>query len=254
MGSERLNQSIAGAWTWMLNPFETPKTRSSMNICSANRVVGALVVVLALLLPLPTAAQTILAVSPDSFALQAPVGTNVASQSVSVLNDGTAALKWSLVPPLASWLSVSPTSGVQADVLTLTFRTSGLGAGVYQTAFDVVENNSGVRARVSVQVTMVGSGPSRVPSPGGTLYVTCPANMTVPSSNGSAVAVTYSATTEGGVAPVTVSDNPASGSLFPVGTTTVHVNARSSDGQSSWCSFTVTVTSTRDLDRRPRST
>ena len=64
-----------------------------MNICSANRVVGALVAVLALLLPLPTAAQTILAVSPNSFALQAPVGTNVASQSVSVLNDGTGALK-----------------------------------------------------------------------------------------------------------------------------------------------------------------
>ena len=82
-------------------------------------------------------------------------------------------------------------------------------------------------------------------STGAKLYVTCPANKTVQSSNGSAVAVTYSATTEGGVAPVTVSGTPASGSLFPVGTTTVHVNARSSDGQSSWCSFTVTVTSTR---------
>ena len=79
-------------------------------------------------------------------------------------------------------------------------------------------------------------------STGGKLYVTCPANRTVQSSNGSAVAVTYSATTEGGVAPVTVSDNPTSGSLFPVGTTTVQVNARSSDGQSSWCSFTATVT------------
>ena len=66
----------------------------------------------------------------------------------------------------------------------------------------------------------------------GKLYVTCPANKTVQSSNGSAVAVSYSATTEGGVAPVTVSGTPASGSLFPVGTTTVHVNARSSDGQS----------------------
>ena len=32
----------------------------------------------------------------------------------------------------------------------------------------------------------------------------------------------------------TVSGTPASGSMFPVGTTTVQVNARSSDGQSSW--------------------
>ena len=89
---------------------------------------------------------------------------------------------------------------------------------------------------------LYGDGHLRVSIAGAKLYVTCPANKTVQSSNGSAVAVTYSATTEGGVAPVTVSGTPASGSLFPVGTTTVHVNARSSDGQSSWCSFTVTVT------------
>ena len=49
----------------------------------------------------------------------------------------------------------------------------------------------------------------------GKLYVTCPANKTVQSSNGSAVAVTYSATTEGGVAPVTVSGDPGVGQPVP---------------------------------------
>jgi hypothetical protein len=34
------------------------------------------------------------------------------------------------------------------------------------------------------------------------LTVTCPANKTIASSNGSAVAVTYSVTTSGGVAPI----------------------------------------------------
>ena len=122
------------------------------------------------------------------------------------------------------------------------------GGGV--SASFTVRTEDSSAATVSVHVT-IGAGtsaPSPQPSPppppstGGTLYVTCPANKTVASSTGSAVAVTYSATTEGGVAPVTVSGTPASGSLFPVGTTKVNVNARSSDGQSSWCSFTVTVT------------
>ena len=47
------------------------------------------------------------------------------------------------------------------------------------------------------------------PSP--TLTVSCPANMSVPSSNGSPVAVTYSATASGGLAPVTVSLSPRVG-------------------------------------------
>jgi parallel beta-helix repeat protein len=54
--------------------------------------------------------------------------------------------------------------------------------------------------------------------------------------------VSYSATTAGGIAPVAVSGSPASGSAFPVGTTSVTVTASSSDGQTASCSFTVTVT------------
>jgi parallel beta-helix repeat protein len=79
-------------------------------------------------------------------------------------------------------------------------------------------------------------------APPGQLTVTCPANKSVTSSNGSPVVVNYSVNTSGGVAPVTVSGSPASGSSFPVGTTPVQVTARSSDGQTATCGFSVTVT------------
>ena len=278
----------------------------------------------ALLVPGVADAQQVLSVSPNPstpISVTATVGTNAASQTVGVSNSGRGALKWTVVQPGASWLSVSPTSGVNNGTLTLAFSTSGLAVSAtpYQTTFTI--NSNGGTATVTVRVTIVAAAPPplvakcpanitvaspdgnavvvtyTIPTPsggtspyttsglppsgssfpvttttvqvtardssqpqqtatcsftvtvtaspptGGTLYVTCPANKSVTSSTGSAVAVTYSATTEGGVAPVTVEYFPASGSLFPVGTTRVDVNARSSDGQSSWCSFTVTVTS-----------
>ncbi len=74
------------------------------------------------------------------------------------------------------------------------------------------------------------------------LTVSCPSNATVASSSGSPVPVTYTPTTSGGVAPVTVNASPSSGSQFAVGTTNVQVNAKSSDGQTAGCGFTVTVT------------
>jgi hypothetical protein len=66
--------------------------------------------------------------------------------------------------------------------------------------------------------------------------LTCPANMTVPSASGCGANVSFSATASGLCGPITY--NPASGSFFPVGTTTVNVTTAS--GAS--CSFTVTVT------------
>ena len=193
----------------------------------------------ALLVPLSARAQAVLSVSPTSVSVQANAGTNVASQTVRVSNAGRGALKWSVVAPTAGWLSVSPTQGVNSGSITLTFRTSALAAGPYQTSFRV-ESTTGSAITVGVQATLTAS--SSAPPPPGQLTVTCPANISVASSNGSPVVVTYSASTSGGVAPMTVTGTPASGSSFPVGTTPVQVTARSSDGQTASCGFSVTVT------------
>jgi len=53
------------------------------------------------------------------------------------------------------------------------------------------------------------------------------------------------------VTDVVPTGNPASGSAFPVGTTSVTVKAQSSDGQTSYCSFSVTVASTTPTATAP---
>ena len=153
-----------------------------------------------LLLPVSADAQQF-SVSPTSVSVQANAGSNPPSQTVRVKQRGKSTA-WSVVPANASWLSVSPTSGVNDGTLTLTFTTSALAAGQYQTSFRV-QSATGSAVTVNVQASVVAAAaPSATPaatptSTGATLYVTCPANKTVQSSNGSAVAVTYSATTDG---------------------------------------------------------
>jgi lysophospholipase L1-like esterase len=82
------------------------------------------------------------------------------------------------------------------------------------------------------------------PSPVGALVVACPANVTVSGASGTGQAVTYpSPTTTGGTPPVTTTCAPASGSAFPVGTTTVSCTARDAILRPAVCSFTVTLVS-----------
>ncbi len=74
--------------------------------------------------------------------------------------------------------------------------------------------------------------------------ITCPANITLPAQlGGCSVDVVYSVTaTDNCTGPVTITATRASGSSFPVGTTTVIVTATDACGNQSTCSFTVTVT------------
>jgi lysophospholipase L1-like esterase len=66
-------------------------------------------------------------------------------------------------------------------------------------------------------------------------------NQTSASANGAPVAVTFSASASGGVAPVQVSCTRPSGSLFPVGTTSVQCTATDASATTRSCSFSVTV-------------
>ena len=193
----------------------------------------------AILLPGSAAAQQQpLSVSPTSVSVQATVGTNAPSQTVQVKKRGkpTAQVSWSVVQPTASWVSVSPTGGVNDGTLTLTFTTSALAVGQYQTSFSVQSTGSSIT--VNVQATIVSSAPSP-------LVANCPANKTVASPDGNPVPVTYTIPTpSGGTPPYTTSGSPPSGSNFPVGPTTVQVTAQDSSQppQTATCSFTVTVT------------
>jgi lysophospholipase L1-like esterase len=75
------------------------------------------------------------------------------------------------------------------------------------------------------------------------LTITCPADVTTVSFTGAAVSVTFPApTTTGGVSPVQVICNRASGSAFPVGATPVQCTATDAAATTRACTFTVTVT------------
>ncbi|HKO45485.1 MAG TPA: PxKF domain-containing protein [Pyrinomonadaceae bacterium] len=76
--------------------------------------------------------------------------------------------------------------------------------------------------------------------------ITCPADVVVNlpmNSNATSMVVNYPAVTatDSCSASVTVNSTPASGSVFPVGTTTVNATADDGAGHVSNCSFTVTV-------------
>ena len=76
--------------------------------------------------------------------------------------------------------------------------------------------------------------------------ITCPANVVVSlpmNSTATSMVVNYPAVTatDSCSSSVTVNSTPASGSVFPVGTTTVHASADDGNGHTSTCSFTVTV-------------
>ena len=79
--------------------------------------------------------------------------------------------------------------------------------------------------------------------------LTLPPNLTATTTNASGTAVTYSASASDIVdGSVAVTCSPASGSLFPVGTTTVNCSATDSSNNSASGSFSVTVTQQPDGD------
>jgi lysophospholipase L1-like esterase len=89
-------------------------------------------------------------------------------------------------------------------------------------------------------------GNSTTPSPPSPpvdpLRVTCPAPVTLTSSNGQPLPVRYGLpTTSGGTPPIQVTCTPASDSTFNIGATTVTCTATDSKSITSSCTFAITV-------------
>ena len=74
--------------------------------------------------------------------------------------------------------------------------------------------------------------------------IACPPDIVVVAAPGqSSAVVNFTVTGSDNVSAVTISSQPASGSAFPLGTTTVTATATDAAGNSSTCNFTVTVKS-----------
>jgi hypothetical protein len=94
-------------------------------------------------------------------------------------------------------------------------------------------DGAGRTASASQTITVIDNTP---PS------VACPANITVNAPSGScSAAVSFTVTASDNCSVPTVVSSPASGSVFPLGTTTVVATATDTAGNSQSCSFTVTV-------------
>jgi len=82
------------------------------------------------------------------------------------------------------------------------------------------------------------------PPPFAPFVILCPSNITVTATGPGGTVVTYLVTTLFGdcpFGPFTVTCTPPSGSLFPIGTTTVNCVGSNGCGEHPTCSFTVTV-------------
>src|SRR5581483_6535095 len=76
--------------------------------------------------------------------------------------------------------------------------------------------------------------------------ITCPANLTVSAAAGVCSSnVTFSVTATDNCAVTNLVSNPASGFAFPVGVTTVTNTVTDASGNTSRCTFTVTVLDTQ---------
>jgi hypothetical protein len=106
------------------------------------------------------------------------------------------------------------------------------------TTVDCTAQNTGGSATCSFTVTV---NDTQAPT------ISCPANISVGNAPGTCSAtVSFTVGASDNCPGVTVVANPASGSSFPVGTTTVNATATDASGNTAMCSFTVTVTDTQN--------
>jgi uncharacterized repeat protein (TIGR01451 family) len=135
---------------------------------------------------------------------------------------------------VVSWVEPTATDNC-GGVLPVFSRTKAPGStfplGTTSVTY-VFKDASGNQASCSFNVTVIDTTPP---------VIACPANITTKTSvQGGKVNFVVTATDKCGGSP-TVTSVPPSGSTFPIGTTTVTSTATDTAGNTSTCSFTVTV-------------
>ena len=132
--------------------------------------------------------------------------------------------------------SVTASGGCFPPPTVTTFPPSGSTFPIGTTTVTATVNDScGDTNACSFTVTV---NPPSYPA----LVLNCSSNLTVTAASSNGAAVFFNVTASGGCSPPPfVSANPPSGSTFPLGITTVLVSASDTCGNSTNCSFTVTV-------------
>src|SRR5262245_60383569 len=125
------------------------------------------------------------------------------------------------------------TANVKAGYVT-SVSINGLAEGT--TYYFIVQSYDSAGTLGSPSPEISGKVPAAVPA----LSISCPSPV-LTSPDGNSISVTLTATISGGIAPVSTSCSPASGSKFSVGTTSFSCTAVDAAQQKSSCTSTVVV-------------
>ncbi len=173
--------------------------------------------------------QNSIAPSPSSLTFTAKRTTNPATQTVAVNNTGDGTLAWTASVSTqsgGSWLAVSPSSGGNGTVVTVTVTSSSLPPGTYSgtlTITDASADNSPVQVPVTLTVTAAPTiGLSSVSLSFTAKHLgSIPSNQTVTLSNTGDATLTYTA---GATSSGWLSVSPGSGSVAASGNTTLTIS------------------------------
>jgi uncharacterized protein (TIGR03437 family) len=112
------------------------------------------------------APATAIAVAPASLTFQYTIGgASPSGQLIQLTNSGGGVLNWTATSN-ASWLKVTPASGVAPSTLTVSVVPSGLAAGTYNGSIQVISAGaSNTPMTVPVTLTVVPAAPSLAVSP-----------------------------------------------------------------------------------------
>jgi hypothetical protein len=103
------------------------------------------------------ATQPTIGVNPTSLSFTATAGGgNPANQTINITNTGAGTLNWTATDD-ASWLTVSPASGVAPSTLTASVNISGLAAGTFNGTITISATGA-TNTPVSVPVTLTVNG------------------------------------------------------------------------------------------------
>lgn len=140
------------------------------------------------------------------------------------------------VPDFRQFVSVRDNCGLPEVVLVTQEPEPGslVGVGSHEVTFQATDKRGNV-GTATVTLTVVD------PAPGTQVSLTCPQDFTVKCDNAQGAVVTYSVEALVGCTPIAVVCTPPSGSVFPIGTTTVTCRIAEPGVPVQECSFRVTV-------------
>ena len=192
-----------------------------------------------------------------------PVGTTTVTCTATDAHGNPGSASFHVTVTLVD--TTPPVVTVPSDITTTTTVASGIGVTFSASATDNIDGprpttcNPASGANFPVGTTTVTCSATDTHGNTGSAFfhvtvtfidttppvLTVPGNMSVSATNASGAVVTFTATATDAVDPSpTVTCSPASGSTFPLGTTTVNCTAKDASGNTSAKSFTVTVSDT----------